>query len=371
MSYKELADIAESKINPDFAATNYQQQAGFSAEVKNVARTNAENIINQNNTRIARTDNVGAVNHSQFDFVLVDKNNVPILDSNGQYLGGTQQKNFNSVKNYDKLLIREYDHYKDAKIAVPPDQYDEIIAHWNGKIQDLSQQSSYLRGRGEDAQANDIDAKIAKIKDVKSRTVASKVSTKDAMEARKSPLKSTVKDIGRVAHRAGIASMKTGIAVEGSLAAAKNLYAVNRGDKSGKEAIVDVATDVGKAATYSYARGVTNAAVGGALRSTSNQILKNLSKGNGPTAVVNTGIILAKSTMSLISGNISPEEYVKNIGREGTTLAASMTGANLGAVVGTCIFPGVGSIVGGVIGGMIASMLSGSMYCALQKSIIR
>lgn len=369
IAYSELASIAKSKINPEYSDTNYQQQAGFSSEVKNVARTNAENIMNRDNSRIARTDNVGAVNHPQFDFVMVDENNNPILDSNGNYVGGTQQKNFSRIENYDKLLGKEYEHYENAKIAVPPDQYNDIIANWDHKIREYKQQSRYLREHGDNARADAIDAKIERIEDVKSRTVPSKVSTDDAMEARKSPLRSTVKDIARVAHRAGVESMKTGTVVGGGLSAIKNIYSLANGDKNVREAFTTIAADIGKAAAISYAMGAGSAVVGGALKSTSSQVCKNLSKGSGPAAIINTGIILAKQSTALVAGKITAEEFVANIGQEGTTLATSIAGANLGAVAGTFIMPGVGSIVGGVIGGMVASMLSGSMYCQLQKSI--
>ncbi|NLB80780.1 MAG: hypothetical protein GX800_04030 [Clostridiaceae bacterium] len=40
-----MEKIASSKVNPDYRDTNVKQQAGFSAEVKTVARENAEKII--------------------------------------------------------------------------------------------------------------------------------------------------------------------------------------------------------------------------------------------------------------------------------------------------------------------------------------
>jgi hypothetical protein len=369
ISHSELVKISQSKIHPDFSDTNYQQQAGFSAEVKQVARTNAENIINHDGTRIARTDNVGAVNHPQFDLVAVDKNNNPILDANGQYVGGTQQKNFSKVENYNKLIGRDYEHYKNAKFAVPPDQYDEIMANWDSTIQNYKKQSEYLRANGNTQQAEVLDKRIEKIQDVKSRTFKSKVSTDDAMEARKSPLRSTVKDISRVSHRAGIQAAKAGAAISGTISVAQNIVDIVNEDKEIEDALLDVAADIGKAGAKAYVIGAGSSVVGGALKSASSQVCKNLSKGGGPAAIINTGGILAKNTIALISGELSGEEFITNIGQEGTTLAASMTGANLGASLGTIIMPGVGSIVGGVIGGMIASMLSGSMFRELQLSI--
>ena len=47
---KGLKDIAEGKINPDYEFQNISQQSGFAAEVKDVARSNAEAIINDDST---------------------------------------------------------------------------------------------------------------------------------------------------------------------------------------------------------------------------------------------------------------------------------------------------------------------------------
>ena len=42
---KGLKSISESRVNTDYAFQNLHQQAGFSAEVKEVANRNAESII--------------------------------------------------------------------------------------------------------------------------------------------------------------------------------------------------------------------------------------------------------------------------------------------------------------------------------------
>ena len=42
---RSLKSISKSKVNPEFEKQNLKQQAGFSAEVLDVADQNAENII--------------------------------------------------------------------------------------------------------------------------------------------------------------------------------------------------------------------------------------------------------------------------------------------------------------------------------------
>lgn len=367
-SYFELAEISRFKINPDFARQNLEQQAGFSAEVKNVARINADNIIDGKPTRVARTDNVGSVNHPQYDRVNVDARGNPILDSSGNFTGGTQQKNFYKVRNYDKLLFKEYEHYAGAKIDLPCDQFDEIMARWDSKIANFRKQAEYLRKNGNPEKAAEIDGQIERIKDVKSRARPSRVSTEDAMEARVAPGVSVAKDVLRVSHRAGVESSKCGAAIGGGLSVCQNLAAVANGEKDFESAAVDIARDTGKAAAVSYAMGAGSAALGGALKATGNEVCKNLAKGNAPAAVLQTGAMLAKNSLKLISGEIGVDEFIMAIGKDGSNLAASFTGSNLGAVVGTCIAPGVGTIVGGVVGGVIASFLNGAMYDELLKT---
>lgn len=69
---KGLKQVAESKVNPDFEYQNIKQQAGFSAEIHYVDKTNAENIINKSNTRVHRSNDIGRGNDPQFDILSVD-----------------------------------------------------------------------------------------------------------------------------------------------------------------------------------------------------------------------------------------------------------------------------------------------------------
>ncbi len=368
-THTDLSKIANSNINAEYADNNYHQQAGFSAEIKTTAKTNAQNIIDGNDTRISRTDDVGSVNHPQFDHVEIDKNGNPILDIDGNYMVGSQQKVFKNLYSYRKLYGKEFNHYKDATLDVPSDQLNDIKTDWNNQISKLEKQKENRVASGDSINANDLQKKIDEIENAKSRLRDAKVSTKEAMEARKNHNISIAKDIGKISHKAGVESAKIGGAISGGINSAKNIYAYFKGDKIGKEALHDTAVDTSKATALAYASGATSSAIGGVLKSSSNQIAQNLAKGSTPTVILQTGLILVKQTKELLSGNINATEFAKNIGQEGTTLATSLTGANLGAVLGTAIMPGVGTIVGGVIGGMTASIMSSAVYSELQKSI--
>lgn len=365
----ELARISESKINPDHAANNYHQQAGFSAEVKTEARVNAENKINKTNTRIRRTDDVGSVNHPEYDHIEVDQKGNPILDINGGFTGGSQQKVFKNVNSYRDLYNKEFDHYKSAILDVPSDQINDIRVDWDNQIKSLEKQKSTMLSQGKTEKATELNNKIDNIKDAKSRLRDSKVSTADAMEARKNYKLSVAKDLAKVSHKAGVESAKFGAAFGGGISTIKNVSQFSNGDISGSEAVKSIAVDTTVAASTAYASGATTAMVTGALKNSSNELMKNISKGSTPALIVQTGRVLANQTLNLITGKVNANEFVENIGKEGVALSSSIAGANLGSVVGTLMFPGVGTIVGGVIGGMTASILSGSLYHELKKSV--
>lgn len=369
-SYSDLQKIANSKINTQYAENNYHQQSGFSAEIKTEARRNAKNIMDGKNIRVKRTDNIGQVNHPKFDHVEVDKKGNPILTNDGSFQGGSQQKVHINLETYDRYSkIEWYEKYKDTPIDVPSDQLDEIKKRYSSRINELKQQELRLRKEGKIELADQKKTELERTKDVKNRFRDSNVSTAESMEARKSPTLSVVKDVAKISHKAGLESAKSGAVIGGTISFLKNIFSVKNREKDVQKAMKDVAFDTGKSTLINYATAASSTTIQGVLKASSNQIAQNLAKGSMPTVIFQTGIILSKQTKKLITGEITISEFTKNIGQEGMTLATSLTGANLGAIVGTFIVPGVGSIVGGVIGGMVTSIMSSSIYSELQKSI--
>ena len=97
---RSLKEIAKSSINPNYAKQNYKQQAGFSAEVKEVANTNTENIINRSDIRKIRTDDLGSVNDPLFDFKELDANGNVIPGSGIQmkFVGSNPKEALNKLR---------------------------------------------------------------------------------------------------------------------------------------------------------------------------------------------------------------------------------------------------------------------------------
>ncbi|POB00462.1 hypothetical protein C2134_01545 [Chromobacterium sinusclupearum] len=367
-SYEELARISNFKITDPHS--NYLQQSGFSAEVKQVARTNAESILSGSSTRYARTDDLNHVNHPVYDYVEVDVDTgAALMGTDGGFVGGAQMKVHKNIESYQAHYKENYEKYKSAKLPLPADQFDDIMRDWDRQQASLEKQVEALTKQGKAELATQKQDEINRIKDVRSRSEKSKVSTSDAMEARKSPALSVGKDAVHIAHKAGVQAGMTAATIGGGVSLVRNGYSVFNGDKSAGEASLDILTDTGRVAATAYVSGAMTASLGGALQATNEQVLRNLGKGNTPAMLVQTSTILARGAIDVIKGKITPEQLVGQISREGTMLAMSLTGSNFCAVVGTFVAPGIGTIVGGFVGGMVSSMLSGSVHATLQQSV--
>ena len=160
---KGLKQISEQKINPDYEFQNIQQQAGFSAEVKDVARSNAENIINGNKTRKIRTDDLGSVNDPLYDTVMLDSEGNVIEGSGAQmkFLGASEKDPAglgDAGRAFEKLQSKKFEKYldHDAKIDVPADQYDGIISATDEKLEKLYKQLENRKKAGNTEQVEKI-----------------------------------------------------------------------------------------------------------------------------------------------------------------------------------------------------------------------
>lgn len=352
---KGLKEISTHNVNEKYKENNLRQQAGFSAEVKKTARTNAENIINKNDERIARTDDIivngkKIVNHEQFDHAKVDKNGNPILDQNGCLSGGSQQKvHYGDVEKYDKYSKPElYEKYKDAEFDVPSDQYEDIQISYSKKISQLEEQEQRLRADGKNELADQKRSEIERRKDLKKRFRDSGVSTEEAMEARKDPFLSTVKDMGKISHRAGVEAAKGAMIISGSISIVQNAIALAQGDKDLHEALTDTAKTTAKSVGISYTSGFAGSFLKSGMQQSKSAYVRGLSKTSLPALAVTICLETGKCIKNYIKGDIDEVELLQELGKTGTGMTASSLGAALGQIA--IPIPIAGAIVGGMIG---------------------
>jgi hypothetical protein len=368
----ELQKIAAYQVNPNpvYSQNNLHQQAGKSAEVKHAARSNAESIIGGKDRRIARTDNVGFVNHDEFDFAEVDPaTGRPILGQDGTLTRGGQMKVHKDIAKYRDHYKKNLDKYGRAELVVPRDQFEAITKDWADAQQSLLRQRDKLLSQGKNDLAKQLQGEIDQIEDARTRLKQSSVSSADAMEARTSPGFSVAKDVLEVSHRAGLEAAKFSAAIGGGMSLVRNVVQVVKSGRPLDEAALDVCKDAGAAAAGAYVGAAASSVIGGCLQSANNQVMQNLGRSNAPAMAVQVAATMGKSVIELASGRMSSEEFVRHVTKDGCMLALSMTGSNLGAILGTAVFPGVGTLVGGLVGGMVSSMLGGHLHSELMQSV--
>ena len=200
--------------------------------MKDVARSNADNIINGKSTRKIRTDDLGRVNDQLYDTVSIDQNG-NIIDGSGaqmKFLGASERDPTgagNAARALDKLQSKKFEKYldHDVKIDVPSDQYDKIIQEADAKIESLSRQLERQKSIGNEAQAQKLQERIAKLNKIKKNLRKSTVSSKEAVFARLHPGLSTAADVVKISHKAGIKNARYGALIGSSVSMVKNIVA--------------------------------------------------------------------------------------------------------------------------------------------------
>ena len=367
---KGLQQISEEKINPDYAFQNIHQQAGFSAEVKDVARSNAENIIRKEQIRKIRTDDLGRVNDPLYDTVLIDANG-DIIDGSGAQMKflGASEKDYTGSGNVkralEKLQSKKFEKYldHDVKIDVPSDQYDGMIQEANSKIEELSRQLKSQKKIGNITQVQKLQDKIEKIEKIKKNLRKSSVSSNEAVFARLHPGLSTAVDVSKISHRAGIEASEMAAMIGGSVSIVKNIVAVCKGEMEPGEAVVNVAKDTASNAAVGYGTGFTGAAIKGAMQNSKSQYIRTLSKTNIAGTLVAVSVSATKTLNRYLKGEIDGVECLETLGEQGTGMVSSA----MFSVVGQITIPI--PVIGGMIGGMVGYALSSASYGVLMQSL--
>lgn len=367
---KGLKKISEERINPQYAFQNIQQQAGYSAEVKEVAKFNSENIIKKNPIRKIRVDDVGKVNDPLYDTVLVKSNGEIIEKTEAQmkFLGASQsdpEGKDNSKRSLQRLKSKKMEKYinQDLEIDVPSDQYGKIIEKINEEIEKLTKQLEYQKKNDNISQIDIIQKKIDKLQKIKKNLRPSVVTSKEAVEARLHPKISTAKDIVKISHRAGIEAAGTAAIISGSISIIKNLVSICKKEVEAKDALFDISKDISLAATVGYGTGFSGAALKGAMQNSSQEYLRTLSKTNVAGTVAAVSVSATKTFIQYFNGEIDGVECIEILGEQGTGMISSA----MFSVIGQLSIPI--PVIGGMIGGMLGYTLSSATYGILIQSL--
>ncbi len=367
---RSLKKISKGKIHPGYEFQNTHQQAGYSAEVKDVARTNAENIIKGDPKRKVRTDDLGSVNDPLYDTVTIDANGNVIEGSGSQmkFIGASKNDpsgEGDAARALKKLQSKEFQKYldADAKIDVPSDQYDKIKNEAKEAIKELKRQLKSLEKTGNTEQIAKIQKQIDNLEKIKKNLHKSTVSSKEAIFAREHPELSTAMDVAKISHRAGLETAKTSAIIGGSVSIVTNLVAVSKGEIEPEEAVVNVAKDTATTAAVGYGTGFMGSALKGAMQNSKSEYVRVLSKTNVAGTVVTFTVSAAKTLTRYFKGEIDGVECLETLGEQGTGTISSAVFAAIGQVVIPV------PVVGGLIGGMVGYALSSASYGVLTESL--
>ena len=366
---KSLQGIAGSKVNPDYVYQNLRQQAGYSAEVLDTARTNADNIINHDRTRAFRTDDlstrndprfgrIGGVNEQQYDQALI---------RDGEIVGASQLKFVGSSPEeaLDKLAGKKFAKYIDngTDITVPSDYYDGIKGAIPGKIQTLQEQQAKALAKGNQELAQAKARQIERYRKIDASLRRSKVSNSEAMQARLNPTLTTVKNIAGISHQAGLQGAKFGAGISGGVSLVRNISAYISGEKDFGDAAIDVVIDTGKGAVFAYASNFSVTALTGCMKNFGSGLMRSVAKSNLPAQVAAAVLETGKTLFKFASGEIDGLECLEELGQKGANMTTSAVFAGLGQMI--IPIP----VVGALAGSMIGYALSGGFYGELMNSL--
>lgn len=361
---KGLKQVSESKVNPNFEYQNIKQQAGFSAEIHYVDKTNAENIISKNDTRIHRSNDIGRGNDPQFDILSVDDSGNPSWGAQMKFCGkfGTPEEIQRSSENLvDKMTGDKWERYRGNDVLVPKEQYEMAKQYADDTAKSLSEQADKFRSEGQFEQAELLDQKAANYRQVSEDLKDSGITSKEAVFLREHPQLATAKYVLETAHRSGLENAKSAAVISAAISTAQNVTGLIRGEKDAVDAAKDIAKDTAGGAATAYVIGATDTAVRGFMATSQNSVFVNLSKTNMPAMIATATVQVGKSLIRYAKGEINSIELVEELGEKGTGMMA----ASFGAAVGTLVFPGVGTVVGGMVGYLSSS----TIYQACMKTL--
>lgn len=373
---KGLESISKEKISETQQYQSIKAQAGYAAEVKTVARENADKIIAGDKARVSRTDDlpkdltsssgqsVGGVNNQLYDIISVGED--------GSYIEGTARQlkyvGKDASECCDRLLQKKFDKYRDAdaSIEIPKDFYDGVRTELDKRIENLNDQIRRAEAKGNSELAQRRRAQLEQVKKTKENLKQGKLTSGEAIEARLHPKLSTAKDITQISHRVGLEAAKTGAVIGGGMSFIRNSVAVLKGDETPEDAVLAVAGDTVSAAGLSYATGFMGSAIKGGMQNAESIYLRGISNSALPTMIATSVLEVGKTLYRFADGQIDGLQCLNELGEKGTGIVASTAGATIGQIL--IPIPIVGGLIGSMCGYALSSMYYNTLTSALNEA---
>ncbi len=372
----KLEEISKRNINPNYINQNINQQAGFSAELKEQAHANANNILAGKRERICQYDDLSSAQKDQIgerfpNHATPSKNHEIVdyisVDEKGNVISNTlTQSKFvgrNGVECFEKFLSKDYEKYlkNGMKMEITKDFFGDFQKEANIKIKSLESQIAKQKSFGDFQKAGILERRLQKCKTIKANTRPASITKKEAIEARLNPTLSTAKDMVSHSHQAGMNAAGVGALVSGVVSLITNLWECVTKGKDPKEALKHTAIATLKGGAYSYGVAFASSSLGGMMQNSANKVIQSLGKSSAPAMIV--GACVANFTIfgRYFSGKIDELELCKQLGRTNTSL---LSGGAM-AVAGQALIPI--PVVGVLIGGFVGAALSEAFFNALNS----
>lgn len=356
----KLKEISKRKINPNYINQNINQQAGYSAEIKEQARVNEHNILAGKRERVCQYDDLSSEKKPQVkklfpNYATPSKNHEIVdyisVDEKGNVIPGTAvQSKFvgrNGEECFKKLLSKPYKKYFEngAKMKIARNHYGDFQRAVNTRIKSLESQIAKQKGLGDFQKAAILEKELQKCKTIKAHTRPASITKAEAIEARLNPNLSTAKDVTSISHQAGMKAAQTGVLIGGGVSLVTNVYECIANGKDPIKAIKHTAIATLKGGALSYCSAFASSSLGGLMQSSANKIIQSLGKGSAPVMIVGACVANATVLTRYFSGKIDGTELCKQLVKANTTLVSS--GAM--AVAGQALIPipVVGALIGG------------------------
>ncbi|WP_120851869.1 hypothetical protein [Helicobacter pylori] len=378
--WDRLEEISKRNINPKYSNQNINQQAGYSAEIKEQARVNEHNILAGKRERIVQYDNLSSEqkaqvkklfpnyatpkkNHEIVDYVGVDKkgNVIPGTLTQSKFVGR------NGEECFKKLLSKDYEKYFEngVKMKIARNHYGDFQRAVNTRIESLESQIAKQKGLGNFQKAAILEEKLQKCKTIKAHTRPASATKAEAIEARLNPNLSTAKDVARVSHQAGMNAAQTGALISGAISTITNIYECIANGKDPVKALKHTTIATLKGGALSYGSAFASSSFGGLMQSSANKAIQSLGKGSVPAMIVGACVANATVLTRYFSGKIDETELLKQLGKANTTLVSS--GAM--AVAGQALIPI--PVVGMLVGGFVGAILSETFFNILNSERVK
>ncbi|GAA7396005.1 hypothetical protein MM0347_04680 [Helicobacter pylori] len=373
----KLEEISKRKINPNYTNQNINQQAGYSAEIKEQAHVNANNILAGKREKVNQYDDLSSTQKAQIgerfpDYATPSKNHEIVdyisVDKKGNVIPGTlTQSKFvgrNGAECFEKFLSKDYEKYFEngVKVKIPEDFFGDFQKEANITIKSLESRIAKQKSFGNFQKANILERRLQKCKTIKANTRPASITKAEAIEARLNPKLSTAKDVTSISHQAGMNAAQTGALISGSVSLVKNVYECIANGKDPIKAIKHTAIATLKGGALSYGSAFASSSLGGLMQSSTNRIIQSLGKGSAPAMIVGACVANATVLTRYFSGKIDGTELRKQLVKTNTTLVSS--GAM--AVAGQALIPI--PVVGALVGGFVGAILSETFFNAFLKA---